>query len=116
MSVVPVISENQQCQSVQGDGQRPQLEHNFGEIAVVGSDRWVEGDYRQEGNGWQGKQEGFASNIIHHTHFIQSQRSVEEECMACLWTDKYINKYTFRSHFNRCTTSGVTQTYCCTMP
>jgi hypothetical protein len=76
----------------------------------------VEGDYRQEGNGGQRKEEGFTSNIIHHTHFIGSQRSVEEECMACLWTDKYINKYTFRSHFNRCTTSGVTQTYCCTIP
>ena len=44
------------------------------------------------------------------------QQSVEEECMACLWTDKYINKFVFRSHFNRCTTSGVTQTYCCTIP
>ena len=116
MSVVPVISENQQCQCVQGDGQRPQWERNFGEIAVVGLHRRVEGDYRQEGNGGQRKQEGFTSNIIHHTHFIQSQRSIEEECMACLWTDKYINKCTFRSHFNRCTTSSVTQTYCCTMP
>jgi len=62
------------------------------------------------------KQEGFASNIIHHTNFIEGQRSVEEECMACLWTDKYINKFVFRSHFNRCTTGGVTQTYCCTIP
>jgi hypothetical protein len=116
MSVVPVISENQHCQSVQGDGQCPQWERNFGESTGVGSDRRVEGDYQQEGNGRQRKEECFASNIIHHTHFLQSQRSVEEECMACLWTDKYINKYTFRSHFNRCTTSSVTQTYCCTMP
>jgi len=116
MSVVPVISENQHCQSVQGDGQCPQWERNFGESAGVGSDRRVEGDYRQEGNGRQRKEECFACNIIHHIHFIQSQRSVEEECMACLWTDKYINKYTFCSHFNCCTASSVTQTYSCTMP
>ena len=28
-----------------GDGQRPEGERNFGEIAVVGSDRRVERDY-----------------------------------------------------------------------
>ena len=62
---------------MQGDGQRPKWERNFGEIAVVGLHSLVEVDYRQEGNGGQRKQEGFASNIIHHTHFIQSQRSFE---------------------------------------
>jgi len=36
--------------------------------------------------------------------------------MACLWTDKYINKCVFRTHFNRCTTSGVTETYCYKIP
>ena len=55
-------------------------------------------------------------SVINSTHFMEGQRSVEEECMACLWTDKYINKFVFRSHFNRCTTGGVTQTYCCTIP
>jgi len=115
MSVVPVICENQQCQNVQGDGQRPNWEPNFGELTVVGSDRRVEGDYWQDGNGGQIKQEGFVSNIIHHTRFIEGQRSVEEECMSCLWTDNYINKFVFRSHFNRCTTGGVTQTYRCTI-
>jgi len=45
MSVVPVICENQQRQNVQGDGQRPKWEFNFGEIVVVGSDRRVEGNY-----------------------------------------------------------------------
>jgi len=45
MSVVPVICENQLCQNVQGDGQRPEWERNFGEIAVVRSYRLVEGDY-----------------------------------------------------------------------
>jgi hypothetical protein len=35
--------------------------------------------------------------------------------MTCLWTNKYINKWVFRSHFNRCTTSSVTETYCCTI-
>ena len=49
---------------MQGDGQRPQWEHNFGEIAGVGLHRGVEWDYRQEGNGGQRKQEGFTSNII----------------------------------------------------
>jgi hypothetical protein len=44
------------------------------------------------GNGGQRKGEGFVSNIMHRTGFIEVQRSVEEECMACLWTDKYINK------------------------
>jgi prenyltransferase beta subunit len=28
----------------------------------------VEGDYRQEGNGGQRKQEGFAGNIMHHMY------------------------------------------------
>jgi len=115
MSVVPVICEDQQCPNVQGDGQRPMWEPNFVEIAVV-SDRQVEANYIQECNGGQRKQEGFVSNIIHHTSFIEGQRSVEEECMACLWTENYINKFVFRSHFNRCTTGGVTQTYCCTIP
>jgi len=64
MSVVPVISEKQQSQCVQCDRQRPQWEHNFGEISDVGLHRRVEGDYRQEGNGGQRKQEGFTSNII----------------------------------------------------
>ena len=64
MSVVPVICENQQCQNVQGDGQRPEGERNFGEIADVESDRRVEGDYRQEGNGGQRKEEGFASTVF----------------------------------------------------
>ena len=45
MSVVPVICKNQQCLNVQGDGQRPEVERYFGEIADVGSDRRVEGDY-----------------------------------------------------------------------
>ena len=45
MSVVPVICEYQQCENVQGDGQRPEGERNFGENAVVGSDRRLEGDY-----------------------------------------------------------------------
>ena len=99
MSVVSVIRENQQCQNVQGDGQRPNWERNF-----------------VEGNGGQRKQEGFVINIIHHTHFIDGRRNVEEESMACLWTDKYINKFVFCSHFNCCTTGGVTQTYCCTIP
>jgi hypothetical protein len=45
MSVIPVISENQQCQCVQRDGQRPQWEHNFVEIAVVGLNCLVEVDY-----------------------------------------------------------------------
>jgi len=45
MSVVPVICENQQCQNVQGDGQRPDWERNFVEIAVVGSDRRMDGDF-----------------------------------------------------------------------
>ena len=67
----------------------------FGEIAIFGSLRRVEFDFCQEGNGGQRKQEGFVSNIIHHTNFIEGQRSVEEECMACLWTDKYINKFVF---------------------
>jgi len=41
MSVVPVICENQQCQNVQGDGQRPERERYIGEIAVVGQTvRW----------------------------------------------------------------------------
>jgi hypothetical protein len=53
----------------------------------------VEGDYWQEGNGGQRKGEGFVSNIMHRTYFIEGQRSVEEECMACLWTDKYVNTY-----------------------
>jgi len=44
MSVVRVICDNQQCQNVQGDGQRAEWERNCGEIAVVGSDRRVEGD------------------------------------------------------------------------
>jgi hypothetical protein len=35
---------------------------------------------------------------MHRTDFIEGQRIVEEECMACLWTEKYINKYIFRSH------------------
>jgi hypothetical protein len=30
---------------MQGDGQRPQWERNFGEIAVVGLHRRVDGDY-----------------------------------------------------------------------
>jgi len=115
MSVIPFICKNQQCHNVQGDGQRPEWGRNFGEIAVVGSDRRMEGDFRREGNGGQRNQEGFASNIIHRTHFIEGRRNVEEKCMACLWTDKYVNKFVFRSHFNRCTTSSVTQTYCCTV-
>jgi hypothetical protein len=45
MGVVPVICENQQCQSVQGDGQRPEGELNFVEIAVVVLDRRLERDY-----------------------------------------------------------------------
>jgi len=41
MSVVPVICGNQQCQNVQGDGQRPKWERYIGEIAVVGQTvRW----------------------------------------------------------------------------
>jgi len=36
MSIVPVNCENQQCQNVQGDGQRPECERYIGEIAVVG--------------------------------------------------------------------------------
>jgi hypothetical protein len=36
MSIVRVICENRQCQNVQGDGQRPEGEPNFGEIGVVG--------------------------------------------------------------------------------
>jgi len=41
MSVVPVICETQQCQNVQGDGQRPERERYIGEIAVVGQTvRW----------------------------------------------------------------------------
>ena len=95
MSVVSVIRENQQCQNVQGDGQRPNWERNFGEIAFVDLVRRVEGNYWEEGNGGQRKQDGFASNIIHHTHFIEGQRSVEEECMSCLWTEKYINKFVY---------------------
>ena len=47
------------------------------EIAVVGSDRWVEMDYSQEGNAGQRKQEGFASNIMHRIHFIGKERSDE---------------------------------------
>jgi hypothetical protein len=43
MSVGPVICQNQQCQNVQGDGQRPEVERNFGEIAVFVSDHRVEG-------------------------------------------------------------------------
>ena len=39
MSVFPVICENHQFQNLQGDGQRPEGERNFGEIA----DRRVEG-------------------------------------------------------------------------
>jgi len=27
-----------------------------------------------------------------------------------------VSVFVFRSHFNRCTTGGVTQTYCCTIP
>jgi len=115
MTVVPVICENQQCEDVQGDGQRPKWVRNCGETLVVGSDRRVEGNYRQEGNGGQRKQEGFASNIMHRTDFIAGQRSVEEECITCLWTDKYVNKFVSRSHFNRGTTGGVTETYCCTV-
>ena len=53
-------------------------------------DRRVEGDYWQEGNGGQREQDGFASNIIQRTDCIDVQRSVAEECMACLWTDKYV--------------------------
>ena len=34
---------------MQGDGQRPEGERNFVEIAVVGSDRRLEMDYIQEG-------------------------------------------------------------------
>ena len=59
MSVVPVICENEQCENVQGDGQRPEGERNFVEIAVVGSDRRLEGDYIQESNGGQRKEESF---------------------------------------------------------
>ena len=33
------------CQNVQGDGQCPELERNFEEIAVVGLHRRVEVDY-----------------------------------------------------------------------
>ena len=36
MSVVPVICENQQCENVQGDGQRPYGELNFVDMAFVG--------------------------------------------------------------------------------
>jgi len=53
---------------------------------------------------------------IQHTHFLYGPRIVEKECMACLWTNKYVNKCAFRSHFNRRTTGGVTETYCCTIP
>jgi len=88
---------------------------NFKQMAIVVSDRRMEGGYRQEVNGGQRKQEGVASNIMHRTDFIEGQRSVEEECMACLWTDKYVNKCVFRSHCNRGTTGGVTETYCCTV-
>jgi hypothetical protein len=94
-----------------GDGQRAKSERNFLEIAVVGSDRRVDGDCWQEGSGGQRIQEGFASNIIYHINFIDEKRNIEEECMACLWTDKYINNFAFRSHFNRCTTCSVTETY-----
>jgi len=52
---------------------------------------------------------------MHRTDFIDGHRSVEEEFMAYLWTDKYVNKRVFRSHFNRGTTGGVTETYCCTV-
>jgi len=97
MSVVPVICGNQQCHNLQGDGQRAQWKLILGEIAVVGSDRRVEGDYFQEVNGGQRKQEGLAINIMHRTDFIDGQRSVEEEFMAYLWTDKYINKFAYRS-------------------
>jgi len=45
MSIVPVICGNQQCQNVQGDAQLPFWEPNFGEMAVVGSDRQVKEDY-----------------------------------------------------------------------
>jgi len=76
MSVVPVICENQHCLNVQGDGQRPEGERNFGEIAVVGSDRRMEGDFCQESNVGQKEQVGFASNIILHTYFIQGQRII----------------------------------------
>jgi hypothetical protein len=64
MLVVSVICEYQQCQNMQGDGQRPEGERNFGEIAIVGSDRRLEGDYWQEGNGGQREQEGFVSNTM----------------------------------------------------
>ena len=57
-----------QCVSVRGNGQRPEGERNFGEIAVVESDRRVEGDYRQEVNGVQREQE--ALEIIQDTTFI----------------------------------------------
>ena len=111
MSIIPFICENQLCQNVQGEGQRPEWERNFGKIVVFGSYRRVEGDYWQEGNGGQRKQEGFASNIMHRTDFVDGQRSVEEECMTCLWTDKYVNKCVIRSHFNRGTTGGVTEIF-----
>jgi len=71
MSIVPFICENQLCQNVQGEGQRPEWERNFGKIIVFGSYRRVEGDYWQEGNGGQRKQEGFASNIMHRTDFYR---------------------------------------------
>jgi len=70
MSVVPVICENQLCQNVQGDAQRPEWELNFGEMAVVGSDRRVEWDNVQEGNGGQRRQEGFSGNMNHLNDFI----------------------------------------------
>jgi hypothetical protein len=85
------------------------------EIAVVVLDRRLERDYWQECNAGRRKQEGLGSNIIHHIHFIDWQRSVKEECMECLSTDKYINICVFRSHFNRCTTSSVMETYCLTI-
>jgi len=41
MSVVPAVCENQQCQNVQGDGQRPEWERYIGDIVVVGQTvRW----------------------------------------------------------------------------
>jgi len=43
MSDVPVICENQQCQNVQGDVQRPEWERYVGEIAVVGQTVWFKG-------------------------------------------------------------------------
>jgi hypothetical protein len=77
-------------------------------------DRPVEGDYWQEANGGQRKQEGFASNIMHRTDFIEGQRSVEAERMACLWTHKYINKSVFRSQIKTAVQPlAVTQTFCC---